>query len=1117
MSHVVNSHLLEKKNRLIRALLKEKGWSDRDIPLMAQVRPAVLPLSYSQERLWVLEQLGLPGGAYTIPAAVRLEGALDAAALQSSFEILVSRHESLRTRFGSADGVPFQVIDAASAIAVEMVDLSGLEETERASAVARLAQEAATRRFDLARGPLLRVGLLRLSAVEHVVLLTMHHIVSDGWSMGVLIEEIGRLYAGYASAQPVELKPLTVQYADYALWQRSWLKDDVLEQQRAYWREQLTDASLVLELPTDHARPAVQSYRGANYPIALPAELSSSLAELARREGVTLFMVLLSAFQILLSRWSGQEDIVVGSPIANRTHAETEGVIGFFVNTLALRAEVHGGASFLRLLAQVRERTLGAYGHQDLPFEQVVEMLAPERDLGRQPVFQVLLALQNTPQGSIELPGLRLSRIGSERESAKFDLTLVLTETDEGLQGSLEYATDLFEPATITRFVEQYERVLHAIVANPQQQIGAIELLSAAEREQMLHGWNATEHAVAEQTVVDLFEAQVEKNPAATAVVFEEQTLTYAQLNERANRLAHYLRELGVEIETPVAILAERSLEMLVGLFAVMKAGGSYVPLDPSHPAERLQYILDDCGASVLLVQDQAPPQLRIDGTVVSLERDRDRIEACHGSSLDVDIRLEHRAYILYTSGSTGRPKGVMVEHRNLTNYVESAKGFLSSRPLDAAIHSPISFDLTNTSLYPPLMRGGAITLVPVSSETDLERLARELDSNPDSLVKLTPSHLRALVDLCKGSATGRLVTVSGGEPLTRSVVEEWRRLFPQAIMINHYGPTETTVGVCTYGLPDVLAFESIPIGRPIWNTQVYVLDGRLRPVPVGVSGELYIAGAGLSRGYLGRPDLTGERFIACPYGDPGSRMYRTGDVARYGADGHLEYLGRADDQVKIRGYRIELGEIESALRSHASVAQGVVVVREDEPGDKRLVAYVVPATEAKIDAQELRSHLAQSLPDYMVPSAFVEMESLPLSPNGKLDRKKLPAPEWQSNNYEEPQGETEQIIAQIFAEVLKLERVGREDNFFEVGGNSLLGTRLFSHLRQKLQVELPLRTLFQTSTVKGLAERIAENAEISGREKAAQKEQSTQKIEEEIAELSFAEIQLALAQEREQ
>src|ERR1700733_10874935 len=557
----------------LRALSKRSAQQQTDAgqesiraALVVQSRSAVLPLSHAQERLWMLEQLGLPGGTYTIRAAVRLEGVLEVASLEATLSAIVGRHESLRTRFGSVDGVPYQVIDPAVPVVLDLMDLSELEGGEQEGEVARLAQESVARRFDLEAGPLLRVELLRLGSAEHVVLLSMHHIVSDGWSMGVLIEEIGRLYAGYASGIPVELKPLTVQYPDYALWQRNWLKDEVLEVQKAYWRKQMEGASQVLELPTDHVRPMVQSYRGAHHPVALSKELSTTLEQLARAEGATLFMVLLSAFQVLLSRWSGQEDVVGGSPMSRRTQAETEGLIGFFVNTLALRAEISGEHSFRTLLGQVRERTLSAYEHQDLPFEQVVEMLEPERDMSRQPVFQVMFVLQNAPRGVLELPGLKLSVMGGEQATAKFDLELSVSATEEGLRGSLEYATDLFEAATMKRFVEQYERVLSAVAANPEQKVGEIEILSAEERTQLLYGWNQTSHAVAESTLPELFEAQVIKTPEATAVVYEDQSLTYAELNLRANQLAHLLIHQGVGPETIVGICVERSLEMVISL-----------------------------------------------------------------------------------------------------------------------------------------------------------------------------------------------------------------------------------------------------------------------------------------------------------------------------------------------------------------------------------------------------------------------------------------------------------------------------------------------------------------------------------------------------------------------
>ena len=1042
-------------------------------PLVMQPRGEALPLSYAQERLWFLEQLGV-GSAYNMPAALRLEGVLDIAALERSLGDVVRRHESLRTRFEVVDGQGFQVIDEPGGFRLDVVDLSGLEDEQRQAQARRLAREDAERPFDLAAGQLFRAGLLRLGPREHVALVNMHHIVSDGWSLGVLIREIGALYSGYVAGRASPLPELPVQYADYAIWQRGWLTGEALDRQVGYWKEQLAGAPAALELPSDRPRPAVQSFRGADHSFELSRELSSALLALARQEGATLYMVLLAAFSVLLGRYSGQKDIVVGSPIAARRH-ELEGLIGFFVNALVLRTDLSGDPTFRGLLQRVKETALGAYAHQDLPFEKLVEELHPARDLSRQPLFQVLLDLQNVPQETLDLPGLQLSQLGSEQVTTKFDLSLFIHETASGLQGSVEYATDLFDRGTIERLVAHFETLLMGIVATPESRLSELPLLRAAERHRLLVEWNDTAAEYPhDKCLHELFSAQAERTPDAVAVVFEDQQLTYAELERRSNQLAHHLRGLGVGPEVVVGLCVERSLEMVVGLLGILKAGGAYLPLDPSYPQERLAYMLTDANVPVVVTQAALVEQLPVfTALVVRLDADWNEIEREPTSAPANDANPDNLAYVIYTSGSSGRPKAAMIRHGGVINYLDyAATNYDAIHRHGAIVSTPLSFDATVTSLFTPLVRGQAVRLLP--EEDEVEALATILDKERNSwLLKVTPAHLDVLRQLLPAPAIAEqaCLAVIGGEALMAETVQPWREHAPGTRMFNEYGPTETVVGCAVYEINTETAWTgAIPIGRPISNTRVYVLDSVFEPVPIGVSGELYIGGVGLARGYLNRPDLTAERFVPSPFGE-GERLYRTGDLARYLADGNLEFLGRIDHQVKVRGYRIELGEVETALASHAGVGQAVVVAREDAPGDKRLVAYVVGAGDDAPDVSAMRAYLRNRLPDYMVPSAIVALEALPLTPNGKVDRGALPAPEGRPEvgAYVAARTPVEEALCSIWREVLRLERVGVNDNFFELGGDSILSIQISTRANWA-GFKLSVRDIFEHQTVAGLA-----------------------------------------------
>ena len=1071
------------KRALLLKLMREKAAQAKEgraIPRRARRDSAAL--SFAQQRLWFLDQLGAVGSVYNCPYAVRLSGRLDVDVFRRTFAEIVRRHEVLRTTFTVVDGEPRQVIAADAQVSFSADALDGADEAE----VRRSIVEEARRPFDLTRGPLLRVRLVRLSEEEHVLLLVMHHIISDGWSMGVLVKEVVQLYAAFARGEASPLGELPIQYADFAEWQRGWLRDEALERQLTYWREQLGGA-LPLELPIDYSRPSRQTFGGASIPFTIRPEVSESLSELSRREGVTLFMTLLAAFQALLSRYSSQTDISVGTAIANRNRAETEGLIGFFVNTLVLRTDLSGDPTFAELLKRARVVALGAYAHQDVPFEKLVEELQPERDPSRTPLFQVMMVLQNAPGGgTLGLPGLTLGHVETGAADAKFDLTLTMTEGDEGLSGALQYNTALYEGRTIRRMIGHFERLLEAAAADPRLRLSELPLLSPQEQRQLLVEWNDTAvHLPHGQCFQHLFERQAALTPDATALTCGSLSLSYHELDERADALARRLRSLGARPESLVGVFMERSTEMVVALLGVLKAGAAYVPFDPAHPAERLRFMLEDAAPRVIFTQQHLAARLaeHLEGSttaVLCLDSEWEEIARDGGERLESGAAAENLAYVIYTSGSTGRPKGVCVTHRGLVNYLcWAADAYRVAEGRGALVHSPVGFDLTVTSLFTPLVVGRAVTLLP-EGET-IEALIQALLAGRDfSLLKITPAHLEVLSQLLPPEeAAGRArVLVIGGEALHAEALRFWRRHAPATRLINEYGPTETVVGCCVYevaaGDPET---GDVPIGRPIANTQLFVLDQRMRPVPVGASGELYIAGEGLARGYLGRAAVTAERFVPNPFAArPGSRLYRTGDLARHLADGRIEFTGRNDGQVKIRGHRIELGEIEAALLEQDGLWQAAVVALE-EGSHKRLVAYVVAEEGKELSAAALRESLKRRLPEYMTPSAFVSMAELPLTSNGKLDRRALPAPDEQrldtESQYEAPRTPTEDMLAVLWGDVLGVERVGIHDNFFELGGHSLLAAKLAARVKESFGVELPLRVIFEAQDMAGLAEAV--------------------------------------------
>src|SRR5215213_6054812 len=1042
------------KQELLRKILLEK---------IGRTRTA--PTSFAQERLWFIDRLD-PGSAVSnVFAPWRLGGALDEAALERSLSEIVRRHEALRTVFAEVDGSPVQVVAPFGAFALPVEELSALSEADREAAVRRRAGEEASRPFDLSAGPLFRAALLRLGGEDHVLLLSMHHVVSDGWSMGVLLRELSSLYEAYREGRESPLAELPVQYADYAVWQREQLAGEVLDRQLAYWKERLAGAPELLEVPTDHPRPPVQTYRGASVPVELSPELLERLQALGRSEGATLYMTLLGAFQVLLSKYAGSDDVVVGSPIAGRTRGEVEGLIGFFVNTLVLRTDLSGDPSFRETLRRVREATLGAYEHQEVPFEKLVAELQPERSLSHSPLFQVMFTLQNVGGGGGALPGLSVSGVGAELASAKFDLSLALSATPQGLRGGLTYSTDLFERGTIEQMLGHLARVLEQVAADADVRLSQLELLGDAERALVLEAWNRTAAEYpADRCIHELFEAQAARAPDAVAVEFQGETLSYGALNRRANRLAHHLAGLGVGPEARVGICLERGTEMIVSVLAVLKAGGAYVPLDPAYPAERLAFVLADAAVRVLVTQESLRAALPVgDGVeVVSVDGDGARIAAESAENPERGARPDQLAYVIHTSGSTGTPKGVMVPHRGVPNlaYAQARRFGIdgTSRVLQFA---SLSFDAAVAELFDALLAGATLVLASREALLPGAGLLETLRRGRVSVATLPPS---VLAILPPDDLPELRTVVSAGEAVDAATVERWSagRAF-----VNAYGPTETTV--CATSARCEADGHVPAIGRALENVRVYVLDAAGRPGPVGVPGELYVGGVGVVRGYLGRPGLTAGKFVPDPFGgETGARLYRTGDRARWRADGTLEFLGRLDGQVKVRGFRIEPGEIEGALRRSEGVADCVVVAREDVPGEKRLVAYVV----GDVEAGALREHLHRELPEYMVPSAFVPLDALPLTANGKLDRKTLPAPELASaeERYVAPRTPAEEVLAGIWAEVLRLERVGVHDSFFDLGGHSLLIMRLLAKIQATFDLEISIRTVFSMPTLEALA-----------------------------------------------
>ncbi len=1029
------------------------------------------PASFAQQRMWLLDRISPGSAAYNVGIAFDLAGPLDMGALRRSLDDLAARHESLRTVFGMVDGEPVQVITPPGPVAVKMIDLRAMGDHQRDAAAERAVAEEARVPFDLARGPLFRAVIVLRSEQEHSLLLAMHHIVSDGWSIGVLLRELSALYEAHRTGGTAHLPDLPVQYADYARRQRQRLRGDELESTRRYWQEHLGGELPVMELPSDRPRPRIQSGEGAVEVHELSPALTQALATLGRRERTTMFMTLLAAVQTLLHRYTGLGDIIVGSPIANRNRTEFEGLVGLFVNTLAFRTDLSGDPGFRELLGRVRDTALDGYAHRDLPFEQLVEALQPRRDPGRTPFFAVMFAYQNAPAGELAFHRITVRPMAIHTGTSKFDLTLTVRNRPSGLLAEWEYDTALFDAETIRRTHGHFRSLLEGIVADPAARLSQLPLLTGAERRQVLVQWNRTKTSYPRDACVHgLFEAQVRRTPDAVAVSFDDGTLTYRQLNEQANRLAGYLRSLGVRRGDLVGVRLGRSACMVTAQLAILKAGGAYVPLDPEYPATRLAFMVENAGAKIVLTPER-------------LEAQRSRISEFSAENPGGDASPDDLAYVVYTSGSTGTPTGVAVPHRAITRLVINTD-YIAIEPSDRiAQASNSSFDAITFELWGALLNGARLIGVDREHTLSPRALAAFLKEQGITVLFVTTALFNTVAREVPGAFGSLRHLLFGGEAVDPGCVRRVLENDPPERLLHVYGPTESTTFASWYTVTDVPRDAlTVPIGRPIANTTMYVLDRHLEPVPVGVTGELHIGGDGLARGYRGRPELTAEKFIADPFGDePEARLYRTGDLVRRLADGNVEFVGRIDHQVKLRGFRIELGEIETVLGQFPALGQAVVLVREDEPGDRKLVAYVVFDTTPPPTVTELRRFLQDRLPQYMLPSAFVTLDALPLTPNGKIDRRNLPRPDTARPDlqraYAAPRNDIEESLVTIWQDVLGVDRIGITDDFFELGGHSLMAVGLFDRIETRFGRALPLASLFAAPTIEQLAAMVEQDA----------------------------------------
>ncbi|HVN54986.1 MAG TPA: amino acid adenylation domain-containing protein [Anaerolineaceae bacterium] len=1041
-------------------------------PVPRGVNP--LPLSYSQQRLWFLDQLEPGNSFYNLPTAVRLKGWLDRQSLQKSFDEIIRRHEALRTNFQRMDGKPVQVISPPFYVEIPLMDLRDLAPEAREDAALQHAQAVAQQPFSLTAGPLIRVVLYQLEEDEFILLFVLHHIISDGWSMDILLKELTILYESFHNGLPSPLQDLTLQYADYAAWQQDWLKDRVIEDQMAYWKGQLADLSPILELPTDRPRPSIQSYRGAIQELSLPKELVSQMKAVCQKEGVTVYMLLLAVYQVLMARYTGQDDIAIGTALANRTHAEIEPLVGFFVNTLVLRGKISSETTFRAYLRQVRDTCLGAYANQDLPFEMLVDALQPERSLSHSPLFQVAFNMQSVPVDRYSLPDLEMEPLIIHNNGTSFDLFLNIGETESGLVAVMEYNLDIFHETTIQRLLRHFESLLTAALTNPNQPVHHLPLLTAEERSQMLVEWNATSRPFRDDLCAhQVFEDQVRRHPEEPALILGDQQMSYRQVDEKADHLAAYLRDLGVGPETLVGIFTERSFDSVCALLGVLKAGGAFLPLDPTYPRGRLAFMLEDSRSSILLTQAHLAELIpSTTARVVSLEEVWNAQSLHLAQAPEAAAGPDSLAYVIFTSGSTGKPKGAMLHHRGLCNLIEFQQRIFDVCPGQRILQfSSSSFDASVWETFMALGNGATLVLSKQEILASPQDIYRLLQSQRVTHATLPPSVLQVLPS---ESLPDLRVLVAAGEACPVELVARWA---PERNFFNAYGPTETTVCASIERCNDG---DSRPpsIGHPISNTQLYILDPYLEPVPIGVPGELYIGGVCVGRGYLNRPDLTAEKFVRDPFrSDPEARLYRTGDRARYRADGKIEFLERMDTQVKIRGFRIELGEIEAILTQHPGISQALVTAFAVDGGEKRLVAYLIPSDPAQKPATaDLRAGIRAQLPEYMLPGHFIFLDAFPLTPSGKIDRKRLPSPSAAAKlepkaRGVEPATPTEKALLEMTEELLQTKGASIDESFFDLGGHSLLATQLITRIQEKFQVELSLRTLFEHSTLRELAD----------------------------------------------
>jgi amino acid adenylation domain-containing protein len=1046
----------------------------------------VFPASSAQQRLWLIDQLEPDRSTYNIPLVFRLAGPLDVRALEASLDYLHERHETLRTVFDVRDGAPVQVIRPPEHAVLPVIDLSALDESARTAEVARLMAEEGGRPFDLRTGPVLRATLLALAEHEHILMLTAHHIAVDGWSLGILQRELSAAYAAYASGSVPALPELPIQYADFTQWQRERISGPADEEQINYWKSQLRQPLPVLDVPVDRPRARAERHIADRVPVEVPVDVSDALTAFARDAEATSFMALMAVYHVLIHRYSGQQDVIVGAPIAGRTRRETEGLIGFFVNTLALRVDFSAAPTFRQLLASVRTTVLGAMANQDVPFEKIVEVIQPKRDRTRNPVFQTLFSLQDLgTEGALSLPGIKTTKLLGTRETAKWEMQLLMNTTSRGFRGQLEFDADLFDRETAEQLARHFVNLVRSAVAEPDRPIGELSLLSDAERHALVTDWNATEMPYPENALIhELFEEQVERTPNADAITFAGETIDYATLDARANALAQRLIALGVGPDERVAIFMDRSIHVIVAVIAILKAGGAYLPIDPAYPPARARYMLENADVRAVLTMramaDRVPPHsaatLVVDELAPSSAPERARVRPTP----------DQLAYILYTSGSTGNPKGVAMPHRPLVNLLSwQIRDSFRGKPLRTLQFSALSFDVLYLEIFATLCTGGVLVLLDEVTRRNPEALFDVLVNERIERLYLPFVALQGLADAAllrsadERNASLRQFNTAGEQLRITPSIRAWLNRMPGCLMVNQYGPTETHVvtALTLAGTPD--EWEELPtIGRPIDNTTVYLLDQHLEPVPRGVTGEVYLGGVMVARGYLGSPERTAERFLTDPFSSvPGARMYRSGDLARYRPNGEIEYLGRADGQIKLRGFRIELGEVESVIARSPLVAACSVAVREDT-GQKRLVAYVVLARDVPDAGSALRTLCKSELPEFMVPSAFVFLPVLPLTPSGKVDRRSLPAPEddavdGDGRRFKAPRTPLEHEIAQIWERLLPGQRIGIYDDFFECGGHSLLAVQMLAEIQRARGRRVPLAWLFESTTVVALAARL--------------------------------------------